>query len=65
MNRKDLVPIIENQASAEIREQYMVCDKARKLLGWKPRYSMEGGLQETIDWYAARAGRHASMSGKA
>jgi len=65
MKRKDLVPIIENQASAEIREQYMVCDKARKLLGWKPRYNMESGLRETIDWYAARAGRLVSVGGKA
>lgn len=52
MGRSDLEPVIQNIASNEIREQFMVCDKARELLGWKPRYSLEEGLRETIDWYA-------------
>ncbi len=51
MGRQDLEPVILNQASAEIREQYMVCDKARSLLGWSPAYSMHDGLRETIGWY--------------
>ena len=53
MGRADLEPVIENQASAETREQYMACAKARKLLGWRPRYSMDEGLRETIDWYTS------------
>lgn len=30
----------------------LVCDasKARRLLGWEPRYTLEAGLQETIAW---------------
>lgn len=51
MGRADLEPIVQNQASSEIREQYLAADKARRLLGWSPRYSLEEGLQETIDWY--------------
>ena len=51
LGRSDLEPVIQNQASAEIREQYMVCEKARALLSWSPAYDMEGGLRETIDWY--------------
>jgi CDP-glucose 4,6-dehydratase len=61
MGRPDLVPVILNQASSEIREQYMKCSKARQLLGWRPTYSMEHGLRETIDWYAA----YFSASGQA
>lgn len=53
MDRADLEPIIENRASAEIPEQYLDCSKARRVLGWEPRYSLTEGLQETIDWYSA------------
>lgn len=53
MGRSDLRPVILNQASSEIREQYMVCRKAREVLAWAPAYSMEEGLRETIAWYTA------------
>ncbi len=51
MDRTDLKPIIENVASNEIREQYMVADKARQCLGWKPQFGMDKGLEESIAWY--------------
>jgi CDP-glucose 4,6-dehydratase len=51
LGRQDLQPVIQNQASAEIREQYMVCEKARALLGWSPAWDMRSGLEETINWY--------------
>ena len=51
MGRTDLEPVIQNIASAEIREQYMSSEKARSILGWKPLYTLEAGLQETISWY--------------
>jgi CDP-glucose 4,6-dehydratase len=51
MKRKDLEPVILNQASAEIREQYMNCDNARQVLNWKPAYSSADALKETIAWY--------------
>ena len=33
--------------------QRLVCDysKAHKLAGWKPRYTLEEGLEKTIDWF--------------
>ncbi|MDE3164694.1 MAG: NAD-dependent epimerase/dehydratase family protein [Acidobacteriota bacterium] len=51
MGRSGLTPQILNQASAEIRNQYMDCSKARTVLGWSPAYTMEQGLAETIEWY--------------
>lgn len=50
--RQDLKPVILNQASNEIREQYLSCKKARKVLGWKHKYSLEEGLEVTYQWYA-------------
>ena len=51
MDRRDLEPVILNEASHEIREQYLDCAKARRLLGWKPRYGLDESLRETVDWY--------------
>ena len=51
MGRGDLRPIVQNIASAEIREQYLDAGKARKLLAWSPRYGMDEGLRRTIEWY--------------
>ncbi|MDD1660186.1 MAG: GDP-mannose 4,6-dehydratase [Methanomicrobiales archaeon] len=35
----------------EIQEQYLSIAKARKVLKWKPRTRLAGGLEETIAWY--------------
>lgn len=51
MGKKDLKPIILNQASGEIRDQSLLAKKAEKMLGWKRRYSIEEGLDQTIAWY--------------
>jgi CDP-glucose 4,6-dehydratase len=51
MGKEDLEPIIKNEASNEIREQFLSSEKARKVLGWKPEYNLEDGLKETVEWY--------------
>lgn len=51
MDREDLQPIILNEAQGEIIHQYLSAAKAKKLLGWKPKYSLEEGLKETVEWY--------------
>ncbi len=42
---------ILNQAKYEIKCQYLSSQKARKILNWKPKYSLEEGLKKTINWY--------------
>ncbi len=51
MGREDLAPVILDEAKNEIRHQYLSAAKARRVLGWKPGYSLEQGLGETIAWY--------------
>ena len=51
MKRADLAPVILNEASHEIPEQFLDCAKARAWLDWKPRRTLEQGLAETIAWY--------------
>lgn len=54
MSKPWLTPKILNEASDEIHSQYLDCSKASSLLGWKPRYTFEEGLRETIPWYRMR-----------
>ena len=51
MDKSHLEPIILNQAKNEIKHQYLSAEKARRLLDWKPQYSLEEGLREAIQWY--------------
>ncbi len=46
-----LQPTIVNDCVGEIRHQYLSSAKARAVLGWRPAYSLEQGLAETIEWY--------------
>ncbi len=47
----DLQPDVRNEASNEIRDQYLDAAKARRVLGWSPAFSFEAGLRATVDWY--------------
>jgi CDP-glucose 4,6-dehydratase len=51
MGREDLEPIVLNETSNEIKHQYLSAEKAKKVLGWQSKYSLEEGLKETINWY--------------
>ncbi len=42
---------IRNEASNEIRHQYLSAEKARRLLGWKPLFTLDEALARTIHWY--------------
>jgi len=45
---------ILNKAKYEIKHQYLSSKKARKVLGWKPAFSLDKGLRNTIDWYKTK-----------
>ncbi len=47
----DQKPLVLNQASNEILNQYLSSEKARKMLSWKSHYTLEEGLDRTIRWY--------------
>ncbi|MGI4787745.1 MAG: GDP-mannose 4,6-dehydratase [Janthinobacterium lividum] len=47
----DLKPDIRNEASNEIKHQYLTAAKARRMLDWEPLYTLDGALEKTIKWY--------------
>jgi CDP-glucose 4,6-dehydratase len=47
----DLKPDVRNQASNEIRDQHLSAEKARRMLGWAPHFTLDEGLEHTIAWY--------------
>jgi len=51
MGKESLKPVIRNKAKGEIKDQYLNSRKARKILRWKPKYTIEEGMKETIEWY--------------
>ncbi len=46
-----LKPDIRAEARNEIPHQYLSAEKARRMLGWSPRYALDDALAETIAWY--------------
>lgn len=57
MGKESLKPRILNQAGNEIKHQYLSAEKARRMLAWKPQYSLDEALLETIDWYRSFLGQ--------
>jgi len=48
-----LEPVILNEATNEIRKQFLSAAKARKTLDWAPLFDVDQGLQRTASWYRA------------
>jgi CDP-glucose 4,6-dehydratase len=53
LGRKDYPIKILGEAKYEIKDQYLSSEKAYKTLGWKPQYTIEKALQETIDSFVS------------
>ena len=48
-----LEPTVLASSAHEIPRQFLDCTKARTLLAWAPRRSIDDGLAQTIAWYRA------------
>ena len=49
-DKKPNYKILDN-AKYEIKHQCLAADKARRILGWKPKYDLREGFCKTIEWY--------------
>lgn len=57
MRKEKLEPIILDRGQGEIVHQYLSAQKAKNILGWKPKYTLDEGLIATIKWYKEFFGR--------
>jgi CDP-glucose 4,6-dehydratase len=48
-----LEPDVQNRATHEIRHQYLSAEKARSMLQWQPLFTLDHGLERTVEWYRA------------
>ncbi len=46
-----LKPIILDEVTHEIQDEYLCADKAQKVLGWQPAFTLDGGINKTMAWY--------------
>jgi CDP-glucose 4,6-dehydratase len=46
-----LEPEVRNEASNEVRHQYLSAERARTMLQWAPEFTLDEGLERTIAWY--------------
>jgi CDP-glucose 4,6-dehydratase len=60
--KSSLRPTILNEASHEIRHQYLSAERARTLLNWRPQFTLDTGLDRTIAWYREFLGIRAAMA---
>jgi CDP-glucose 4,6-dehydratase len=47
----NLKPVILDESRHEIQDQYLSIEKAKKILKWKPAFTLDAGLDLTIPWY--------------
>jgi CDP-glucose 4,6-dehydratase len=52
MGKENIEPNVLGIAKNEIRHQYLSAKKAREMLGWSPKYTIDEGLGRTIQWYS-------------
>ena len=55
-----LEPDVRNEARNEIAAQCLDASKARRMLNWSPRFSLDQGLRETVAWYRHSLGEDAA-----
>jgi CDP-glucose 4,6-dehydratase len=57
-----LRPDVLNEASNEIRHQFLSAERARTALNWQPQFSLETGLDRTLAWYREFLGAPSAMA---
>jgi nucleoside-diphosphate-sugar epimerase len=53
---KTIGPIYEKSRAGDVRHSLADIEKARRMLGYNPKYSIERGLEKTVAWW--KTGKH-------
>jgi CDP-glucose 4,6-dehydratase len=52
MGKENIEPNVLGIAKNEIKHQYLSAKKAREILGWSSKYTLDEGIGRTIQWYS-------------
>ena len=55
MSKTNLKPIYKKPRTGDIRHSYADVSKARRLLGYEPKFSLNDGLSKLVKWYIDKA----------
>ncbi len=58
--RRDLDPIVQNQAKGEISAQHLDSTRARQILRWSEQTDLKAALRSTYEWYSDYLSRFAN-----
>ena len=47
-------PVMKSARDGELKSNFLSYGRAREVLGWAPRVSLEEGLKATTDWFKER-----------
>jgi UDP-glucose 4-epimerase len=46
-----LKPVYKSSRQGDVRHSYASIEKAKKMLGYKPRFSLEEGIKKLVEWF--------------
>jgi CDP-glucose 4,6-dehydratase len=61
MQTTDLPPVVVGNATHEIPSQSLSAEKARKILAWRPTFSLHQGIERSVEWYQRYLGADSAV----
>ena len=52
LNKQHLKPICRSPRQGDIRHSYACIEKAERILGYEPKFSLETGMTNLVEWYS-------------
>jgi dTDP-D-glucose 4,6-dehydratase len=63
LDRLGISPLYKWVYETASKDSFVAIDKARRQLGWEPRYSNQDALLRNFEWYVAHRDRFAGQEG--
>jgi len=51
LDKKRLKPIFKSSRQGDVRNSYASIEKAKRMLGYKPKFSLQEGINKLVEWF--------------
>jgi UDP-glucose 4-epimerase len=51
LGKQELKPIYKSSRQGDVRDSYASIEKAKRMLGYKPKFSLEEGINKLVEWF--------------